>query len=78
MLPVLLVGPQGSPATHHAAAAAAASPKPSSRPGGILDLAGEHASFSRSLRGPKPRAEPSKMGKCDGRCTLLAVCSLQL
>lgn len=44
---------------------------------GILDLTGD-PSFSRSLRGSKPRPESSKMGKCDGRCTLLVICSLQL
>ncbi|PWA14991.1 hypothetical protein CCH79_00008861 [Gambusia affinis] len=44
---------------------------------GSLDLTGD-SSFPRSLRGSKPRSEPSKMGKCDGRCTLLVICSLQL
>lgn len=44
---------------------------------GSLDLTGD-SSFPRSVRGSKPRPEPSKMGKCDGRCTLLVICSLQL
>lgn len=42
-----------------------------------LDLTGDSA-FSRRLAGPKPCLKRESMGRCDGRCTLVVICCLQL
>ena len=42
-----------------------------------LELTGDPA-FPRRLAGPKPCLKRESMGRCDGRCTLVVICSLQL